>query len=227
MPITLPEQAAEHPDVTALKERVREVATKYAKNHNWCGVVKQALREAGIEDPNSQKIAVTISFTVAGSEAQTAVKKFNVSDLVGKTHEEQMVWIAEKIAPKVDVAGTQVTLPVAVLDIDGTFEARTSSGLIVVDGLEYPQGYIHYYTSDDSRVAHLGRHRWDPEGINHPDALREWHLAARRSYLRGICASSQSELYGAPRPTSSRSEHRICARCLPNANARVADENEG
>ena len=218
MPLILPEQPPEHPDVTALKNTVREVAKRYAKEYNLCSVVDRALREAGINGPNA-KVEVAIRFSVAGSDEQTAHKTFDVNSLVGKTHEEQVAWIAEQIAPKVDVAGVQVTLPVTVLDIDGEYEEPASpvaNGQITINGFTYPEGHIHAFTSSEGRVAHLLRHDWDPNSQPLVDALNEVRTSRRYGNLRALCGT---DLYS-PTTFSTRSEGRICFRCVERTAAR-------
>lgn len=209
MPLILPEQPPEHPDVTALKNRVREVAARYKKRYNWCDEINAALREAGVDTVNA-RMSVTIRFSVAGSEEQTATKVFDVASLMGKTHEEQVAWVADQIAPKVDVAGVQVTLPVTVHEVDGEYppDQVTNNGLIIVGGLSYPTGHLHFYTSSEGRVAHLVRYDWDPQTNDHSAALQAYRTT-RRYDTRGLCGA---ETYS-PQGRSLRSEGRVCARC--------------
>ena len=216
MPLILPEQPPEHPDVTALKNRVREVAADYKRRYNWCNEINAALREAGIDTVNA-KMSVAIQFSVAGSETQTATKTFEVASLMGKTHEEQLAWIADQIAPKVDVAGTAVTLPVTVIDIDGEYkepESPLAGGMITLNGLTYPEGYIHFFTSSEGRVAHLVRYQWTPTTMqSHIEELRRVKEARRYGQLRAICGTDAYT----PAANSIRSEGRVCVRCTERA----------
>lgn len=211
MPLILPEQPPEHPEVTALKQKVREVAADYKRRYNWCNEINAALREAGI-DTTSAKMAVTIRFSLAGSDEQTATKTFDVAALIGKTHEEQVAWVADQIAPKVAVAGVEVTLPVTVHDIDGEYSPVPvmDNGLIVIQGLSYPNGYIHFFTSTEGRVAHLARYEWDWSTLDVQTALTRFREGRRYGGLtRAICGA---ETY-TPVAQSARSESRLCHRC--------------
>ena len=207
---------AEHPDVVAVKEKVREVAMKYAKKHNWCDVVSAALIEAGIVD--GQKVRVIIRFTVSGSEPQEAKKTYPVSDLAGKTVEEQHAFVADDIAPKVLVVGTEVTLPVTVIDLtqDGDLIGGQPTPGHRRDGLAIPAGYIGFYMSDAGRVAHLVR---DPGTLTSVDsAMREaqistWLRDNRRGLIAACGASPDYYAPGVPVIHSPRTEHRFCSNC--------------
>lgn len=180
---------SENSEVAALKDKVREVANKYAKRHSWCSVVNAALKECGI-DPDPPKIRVQIEFSVAGSKTQTAIKNFRISDLAGKDDTAQKVWVANEIAPTVEVAGTKVLLPVVILDLsEAAATARSTNVLGVV-----PDGYVGRFLSDEGRVKHL---------IREGDLA---HYGRRKNFLCG-----QYSYY--PSETSSRDEGRICAKC--------------
>jgi hypothetical protein len=196
MPLNI-EVEQEHPDVTALKEQVREVAQKYARRHNWCAEVNRALAEAGIIDPRPKKMSVEILFTVGDSEEQRAIKRFPLADLAGKTPEEQNAWVAEQITPKVEVAGVEVTsLNVMVRDLNEVTRAARS-------GLEYPTGYVHFYTSNDGRVAHLME---DP-GVEVTDGWLQRN--GRYALCTQVAYLAVTE--------SARSEGRVCPHCLARA----------
>jgi len=202
MPLQI-EVEAEHPDVTALKQKVRDVAKTYTSRHGWCREVKNALREAGIED--ERKINVEITFTVAGSDEQKTIAGFPVSDLAGKTDEEQKQIVAEKIAPKVNVAGAQVTIPVTIVDLNKS-DKQAVGGL---GGLEYPDAYIHFYVSDSGRVAHLAN---KPSSVMAGQSVEDYLQRQRNSggALYSVCG--EAAYY--PVSTSNRSENRLCQNCV-------------
>lgn len=197
------QQEAEHPEVTALKEKVREVAKRYARRHDWCSVVDDALREMGVEEARPQRINVSIRFTspmLDGEQETTA--RFFVRDLVGKSEAEQNAWVAEQIAPTVRLGGASVTIPVTVLDLTH----MEPQGLDAV-----PEGYVAFYTSAEGRVAHL---------MQTPGAVRRG-MVTMTDYLSrhpvyGMCGAGG---YGQVEE-STRSEGRVCKRCsdrLPSA----------
>lgn len=206
MPLQI-EVEAEHPDVTALKQKVREVAQSYTRRHGWCREVKNALREAGIED--ERKVNVEITFTVAGSDEQKTIAGFQVSDLAGKSDEEQKALVAEKIAPKVNVAGAQVTIPVTIVDLNESDKQAVSG----VGGLEYPDNMFHFYVSDSGRVAHLAN---KPLAVVEDRQNVQQYIDAQRSRGHAIYAICGETAYY-PTSTSIRSENRICQNCASRA----------
>jgi hypothetical protein len=191
MPLHIP-ATDEHPEVAALKAQVRKVANKYAKRHSWCSVVKDALREMGI-DPDEPKITVDIDFQIAGTEVQTAVRKFLVSDLAGKTTAEQNTLAAEQISPIVNVSGVAVTIPVTVLDMN--LHTASASGPVV----DVPDGYSAFFSSAEGRVKHL---------VRTVDVERQYTRATR--FVCGTYTYDRTA-------TSLRSENRICAKCASRA----------
>lgn len=198
MPLQI-EVETEHPDVTALKKRVKEVAERYKRRYNWCREVNQALREAGIEDNNT--ITVEVTFTVAGSDEQKSVVVFPISDLAGKDDEEQKQVVAEKIAPKVNVAGTTVSIPVTIVDLN-------ESSRNAATGLNVPNGYTHFYISESGRVAHLVPLPY--QVTSGQMALEEW--TRQWANGRGVSAVC-GEISYYPTTISARSENRVCQNC--------------
>lgn len=195
----------EHPDVTALKDKVREAAKKHSvRNH--CGEYKSWLRQLGIDDAE-EKVHVEIEFTVSGSSPQKAVQKFRVADLAGKTAEEQHTWVAEKIAPKVDVAGTKVTLPVTIIDLN-----KVEKPVITLAGTIIPEGYIARYASNDARVLHVIQ-------------TTEEILARSNGNSRIYSACGESSYRWSEE--SARSEGRVCRNCSRHvANGGDDDEDD-
>ena len=201
MPLQI-EVEAEHPEVVALKKKVKEVAQTYTSRHGWCREVKAALREAGIED--SRNIHVEVTFSVAGSDEQKSIVKFPVEDLAGKTDDEQKQLVADKIAPKVMVAGTQVTIPVTVVDLN-----ESDQNALARQGLEYPDAYMHFYISDGGRVAHLSN---KPRSVLDGNETVAEYFSGRRGRGAPIHALCGEVSYG-PVTHSARSENRICGNC--------------
>ena len=183
------------PEVAELKERVRTVAKKYTDRHGWCNAVNNALKECGVitEEKN---VPVKILFSVSGSEPTEAVKKFKVSDLINLSHDEQIAYIAEQIAPKVSVAGVTVTLPVNVSDI------FLYEGDAPLEADDY-RGHRTFFTSVEGRVRHLTLTPFESEGSF------TTHVASSR-YMTSLCGNGDT--YG-PTLTSQRDEGRICANC--------------
>ena len=197
MPLNI-EVPTEHPDVTALKQKVIKVADQYTRTHGWCDVVNQALRDMGVKGvPGPRKINVEVTFTVEGVDGeQRATHRFDRESLADKTTEQQHEYVLEQIVTPSVVLGVQITPNVTIIDLNEA--ARTSR-----DGLEYPEGYVHVYTSREGRVAHLLR---DP-GV---DDLRRW-------LRRGIHYAMCSDLMTSPVTESDRSEGRVCKKCLDRA----------
>lgn len=226
-------EPTEHPDVTALKQKVAEAAKEHSRR-NHCGEYKSWLRQLGIEDVKAKKIVVEITFTAFGVEGQKATKAFPEKDLVGKTAEEQNAWVAEQISEKVTIAGTQVAIPLTVTDLNPAedavvlTEASPSWGTTGL-GLVVPYGYTHVYTSNEGRVAHLVR-------LN-DETLRQLHLTNgereqeniiltflnRGNGYRGratAACSTDPGAWGGWARASSRSENRICQNCNQQAERR-------
>lgn len=183
------------PEVAELKERVRTVAKKYTDKHGWCSAVNSALKECGV-NTEEKKVPVKILFSVSGSESTEAVKKFKVSDLINLSHDEQIAYIAEQIAPKVSVAGVTVTLPVVVSDIS------LHEGDAPPEAADY-RGHRMFFTSVEGRVRHLTRQAFETE-----EAFAR-HIASSR-YGYALCGSGDT--YG-PTLTSQRDEGRVCIAC--------------
>lgn len=211
MPLNI-EVQTEHPDVTALKKRVVEVTHRYTNAHGWCNEANNALREAGVLDSPKNNIRVAITFTVAGSEEQQAVKVFNAADLIELSDDERKAFVAEQIMPDVSVAGVKVNLPVTIIDLNNTEATGMNSGLA------YPEEFQHFYSSQEGRVAHLIRadrlHRRVREAIANGEPPEVVEAAMKRGYIAATCGMNAA--YSATL-TSTRSENRICVKCIERA----------
>lgn len=220
-------EPTEHPDVTALKDKVREAAKAHSKRSH-CGEYKSWLRDLGIEDEQFNAIAVEITFTAFGVEGQKAVKKFFEKDLAGKTPEEQNAWVAAQIAEKVMIAGTPVTIPLTVTDLNAAPEGAVTPGGnwgTTEAGLVIPTGYFHAFTSNEGRVAHL--HRIPAEYVTRLE--QETDPAAQERLLRDALNAKNNERFGKSAicgednrwnqwvRSSPRSEHRVCGNCTRSA----------
>lgn len=108
-------------------ERDREIAAKameYATRHNWCSVVKEALREMDIEPP-SEKVSITVKVTT--------VREFRViSEPTSKSYDDlSEVWIKESInidsdgEPSLDSDWNSDETEVEVIDQEDSFEVVT------------------------------------------------------------------------------------------------------
>lgn len=218
MTLNIEQTEVEHPDVTALKQRVKEVAGRYTSRHGWCGEVKAALREAGIDDVASIKVAIT--FTMAGSEQQTVEKVYPVDKLAGKSEAEQNAFVAADIAPKVKVAGLDVTLPVTVVDLTQVGDIQRGGAVPTTDpssGLSYDtERFQHFYTSREGRVAHLVRR--DGLDLGEEASARDIDRALRRHRISALCGAGPN-IYGNNDPTvsSPRAEGRVCHSCSERA----------
>lgn len=142
MPITI-EGEVEHPDVTALKQRVREVAETYAKRHNWCREVQRALAEAGIVDET--RLHVQVDFHIEGADAQQTTIRVPQSDLAGKTRRQQHALVADLLSPEVAIGRVMVKVPVRIDDLN---LVESAAGAI-------HEGYVLRYTSDEGKVQHI------------------------------------------------------------------------
>jgi hypothetical protein len=149
----LSELEAQNLEVEEIKERVRTVAKKYAKDYRWCDVVNQALREAGI-DPQDRGSRVLLDLEIKVS----VPADIRLTDLVGLSDEEQKARIKEVIQPQVNVTtkdggtrGAQVQeADFEVTDINLYVPPEPTRGASVVA----PPGYVARYTSDEGRVMH-------------------------------------------------------------------------
>lgn len=89
---------AQSDEVTALKNTVREVAKRYAVQHNLCGVVDQALIEMGVGtregggDP-TEWVAVDVEVSIV----TTGVVNVRRSAFIGLTDAEQRAKITEAV----------------------------------------------------------------------------------------------------------------------------------
>lgn len=205
MPLNI-EREVEHPDVTALKAKVTTVARRYASSHGWCSVVEDALREAGVTGTSGPRnINVEVTFTVNGGEEQKAVHRFPRDPLaVAESVEAQHQYVLDQIVVPSVVLGVEVKPEVQIIDLT---EATHGKG-----GLEYPDGFVHVYSSREGRVAHLLR---EPTDRGHTENLRRW---LRRGLHYAMCGSMMS----APTEESDRSEDRVCKKCLERAQSAVA-----
>jgi stress-induced morphogen len=181
MPITI-EGDTEHPDVTALKQRVREVAEQYAKRHNWCREVQRALAEAGIVDET--RLHVQVDFHIEGADAQQTTIRIPQSDLAGKTRRQQHALVADLLSPEVTIGRVAIKVPVIIDDLN----------LVESGASEVKDGYVLRYTSHEGKVQHI---------------VEEVSLRHNRHWTLAECGSSGSWV-----EESSRSEGRVCARCV-------------
>lgn len=213
MPLNI-EVETDTPEVAALKKRVIVVTNKYTRTHGWCHEANNALREMGVLDSPKNNIRVAITFTVAGGEEQHAIKVFNAVDLIDKSEDEQKEFVASQIAPDARIAGVKIDVPITVIDLNNT----EATGLN--DGLDYPEGFQHFYTSAEGRVAHLTRlgslHSRIVWAIENGLDPSEVEAAMRQGHVNALCGYSSP--YSA-RLHSARSEHRICAKCLERTGA--------
>lgn len=221
-------EPTEHPDVTALKRKVAEAAKAHSRS-NHCGEYKTWLRKLGIEEEIEKMIAVEITFTAFGVEGQKALKSFPEASLAGKSAEEQNAWVAEQIGQSVSIAGVQVAIPLEVTDLNPAPEGATVQGSnygTTESGLVIPRGYMHAFTSNEGRVAHL--HRLTTTDVQVLDATtdpgqQEQHLRRvldqknheRYSNKSAVCG--EDNRWNAWVRTSQRSEHRVCANCTRSA----------
>ena len=84
---------ADSEEIRAFKEKVKRVAKKYAKDHQWCEVVDQALREMGIEDPRKDCVVKVI----IGDDLMTLSVRAEVKDLIDKDAEAQARVLVRRI----------------------------------------------------------------------------------------------------------------------------------
>lgn len=198
------EREVEHPDVTALKEKVAQTAREYASAHGWCSVVEDCLREAGVTGaPGPRNITVEVTFTVNGGEEQKATHRFLRDPLAeAQSVEAQHQYVLEQIVVPSTVLGVEIRPEVQIIDLNET--DRLSR-----DGLVYPDGYVHAYYSREGRVAHLF-----PEPVNEVENMRRW---IRSGLHHAMCGG----LMSAPTQESYRSEGRVCKKCLERAEAAV------
>lgn len=201
--LSMYDESVDSPEVAALKERVRFVADKYTSRHGWCSEVKKALREAGVITED-KKIAVDVTFSIAGSDPATSSIKIKVSELSGLDEEGQKSLISKKISPEVTVAGVKINLPVNIV----SFSESPAPPSIV------PEGHYGYFLSNEGRVTHLvaGPEKWETE--------EEFLKLFARSGTTWITSFCNNGTYYAS-DVSSRDENRLCTNCARAAGISV------
>lgn len=179
--------ANDSPEIKQYKAQVKEVAQRYGKQHNMCGVLNKALKEIGIEDEKP----VLVTATTVPPLAMTFQVKALPSTLSGKTEDEQKAIVAGLIGQVSLAAGKNVTL------VNVALTAETIATLAVSDKPAVPDtpvGYTWKFTSEEGRVKHLFSN----------DQRRSW---------RGYTALCGTEAYVGTSLTSKRSEDRNCKNC--------------
>lgn len=191
----------ESPEVAALKEKVREVAMRYAKRHSWCSEVKRALREIGIEDPRNVDVTVTtgLGFAITVNLPPVA--------LHGKTEDQQKRIIAARISKLVitstggNVKGEPIALTPEMI-VDMTLAAAASAS-----GPDRATGWV--YTSNQGRVLH---HITEVSG-------RPEHLSLGSSGQYYYASCGITALGNSLTLESPKGEGRRCAGCERNISA--------
>lgn len=175
-------------DETVSKKQVAIIAKEYAKKHNLCSVVDQALRDIGI-DPDIAKpkvvrakanITLTFDFTT----------DLDLSDFSGLDETEQNAKLLDLINEK------KVTIPTTAIDNNAVgyvnsideVDANTPGP----NGLRY--GFAYSFTSNEGRVRHIIQNTSD-------------------IYLGHYTLCNYGVIYGDLRTTSTRDEGRVCAGC--------------
>lgn len=193
MPLGIPAgEGGDSPEVIALKAQVEQTARKYAREHNWCSVVNQALKEMGIEP--SETINITVEGMVPFA-LDVAVPK---AIFAGLSEDEEMTAAAKLL----DEGSITYHPPGGVRRVPGT---TAKGGSMLVASVEMyagkvdddlPEGYAKVFTSSEGRVAHI---------LDHGES-------SRRRDGRWAVALCRAESYSWAE-TSARDEGRTCARC--------------
>lgn len=182
--------AFDSPEVAALKEKVKEVAERYAKRHNWCDVVKQALIEAGCMNDDKTTLLVKVTLTLGF----VFDVKIPPGELHEKTEAEQKAILAEKIGTVSLVGANKVT---------GGFKVAPSS-ITTMEAVPPPPTPEHArhaawrYLGNDGRVRHLF------VASNAPNTNSSYTACGETNYNTG-------------QERSTRGEDRGCARCSQSA----------
>lgn len=225
MPLDLSskEEQGDSPELAAFKVKVEETARRYQRENSsriCADGLRRFLGDLGL-NARPPRIKVKITFQLPGTEPAEATKNFNLSDLIGKTTEEQNTFVAEKIAPKVMVAGTEVTYPVTVLDLEEvTVPEPQAGGWLSIAGLAVPYGYAATFVSHDAQVLHLsqlaaGQIIQIEDRLAAGDESGMALLAAANSRMNPLCGAYTG--YGTPILSSTRSAGRFCRNCETSA----------
>lgn len=196
------------PEVEAYKQKVKEVAQRYARDHNWCSVVNRALAELGIDDTKTVDVGVTLS---SGITFNTRVA---AAALLNRSEAEQFAVVAEKV-PTLSIGGINVasstSLPVTVESISGL---TLLSSPPPEPGSEIEEDGVWLYTSNEGRVRHFFR---DAQIVN--EQVVEGPRRHERYYgyrYRSVCGT---ETWSDPVIASPRGTGNDCAKCIQRRQA--------
>lgn len=167
----------ESAEVRALKKKVKRVADTYTRRYGWCGEVKAALREIGIDDEQGVVVEVTLL-----NPATTLPITVLPSLLHNKTAQEQADLLAGM------VGRVQVTTPSGITLDSRALGASDVASMRLVEGVSSSLVDAWMFTSQQGRVTHYLR------GVNDPARTRSWVMTAcgDRAYVDSAMASKES-----------------------------------
>lgn len=178
--------------VRRIKARVRETAQRYKNQYGMCGVIDNAVREAGCE-------ATFIPLTVDIDIPASMIVQVDADALAGLSDEEKRAWLADHVT--VDERG-RVSVQGDGLTLNG--DGARLRGTPTVNGMQTPpppppdphgtpNGYQAVYTGLEGRVLHF------VSGPSPADLSGAYAMCGRQSYYWT--------------PTSPRGSGRVCGTC--------------
>ena len=193
MPLNLETpESQEHPDVIACKRRILQLARDHTNRFHCGGGAEEAVRAAGLMPPAERRLQVVVEFSLSDGEHQETTLRFDESDLIDKTEEEQNTFVEEMLRADamIYVGDQRIPVPIMVHDLN-----------LLAPPEGVPMGHSLLYTSNEGRVAHIV-----------PD-----HDTSGRGRRRGLAvALCSTESFGW-QETSPRASGETCARCSERA----------
>lgn len=163
--------AALEAELTATKQKHREervrlvdIAQRYAKNHNLCSVVDQALTEAGLFGQTvKKKITADVSMEVyidVDAEIFDGMTEDEQKEALQKAQITGVVWKADASAVRGVANGTrQLTQPTTNIGEIVVKSVETVDANAVISGTTgnavLPAGFLALYTAPEGRVLHI------------------------------------------------------------------------
>lgn len=185
------------PEVAALKDKVRTVAEKYKKRHNWCQEVERALVEMGVDEAKKHVIVRT---TLTNGVAISV--RIPVDDLNGKGEDVQKAVIAKAVGSLHLSGGGSGVIGGSTLLVTATMiESMELQSPIPGATTSAGGGDGWYYTSNLGRVMH-----------NYSNYTLESARTRGFGYFDAVCGRGSTNI-NEMTTTSSLGEDRRCTRC--------------
>jgi hypothetical protein len=137
-------------EIRELKQKVTQVAKRYATTYNWCEVVDQALSEMGM-GPDWQRVEVTLNV------ATVLQLDIDVNELSAMSEAEQHAYIKEQLDLGITTSPKPSVRNVAVVERDEQVIEIGEPTPPPPGAVNPPVGAVARYTSTEGRVLHYVR----------------------------------------------------------------------